>query len=40
MLLKDRPGGMKFVLVEDDWSRGRENDRFVASEESTVFGNV
>jgi hypothetical protein len=40
MLLKDRPSGMKFVLVEDDWSRGRENDRFVASEESRLASNA
>jgi hypothetical protein len=40
MLLKDRPSGMKFVLVDDDWGRGRKNDWLVASEESTASGKV
>ena len=35
MLLEDWPSGVKFVLVDDDWGRGRKNDRLVASEEST-----
>lgn len=36
MLLKDWPSRVKFVFVDDDWGRGRKNDRFVTSEESTI----
>lgn len=38
MLLKDWPSRVKFVLVDDDRSRGRKYDRFVASEKSTISG--
>ena len=38
MLLKDWPSRVKLVLVDDDRSRGRKYDWFVASEESTISG--